>query len=394
MAHETRRGRQRAHTPHELGPRLFKRGAWWVADFRAWGEGRVTLRDPSAPTWPVGGVRTKSRREAERWTFDYVEHFEDVERRHRLGLPPAHRTLKDATADFLRYREGVVEPNTLASDRTATKHLLDFFGEDAPVDVLTSEQVQRLLDDRLAAGYEPTTLQTYCHSLNRLALWLNLQSLWDGRGLYLPKPGRHDARTWEPEEITKLREAADWLDERRREGPSFRLVVELALATGARQSELFGIQWPDFDAEARTVRLDRQVARGGGRLVPLKGKEPRTAVVLPDWWTWHEHSARGLGLVLAGRDGAPYEHRAHRRFIERVLDAARLTEHRVAWHAFRHTYSRRFIEQGGRLEELQKSLGHSSISTTERTYGHFREDVAARAAVGRIYTGQGLRVVK
>ena len=61
---------------------------------------------------------------------------------------------------------------------------------------------------------------------------------------------------------------------------------------------------------------------------------------------------------------------------------------------FRQTYARRFIELGGRFEELQKSLGHKSITTTEQTYGHFHEDIAASLARGRIYRDEGLRVVK
>jgi len=51
-----------------------------------------------------------------------------------------------------------------------------------------------------------------------------------------------------------------------------------------------------------------------------------------------------------------------------------------AWHVLRHTYSRIFLESGGRLEELQKSLGHSAIQTTESYNGHFSEDSAVKPA--------------
>jgi integrase len=39
----------------------------------------------------------------------------------------------------------------------------------------------------------------------------------------------------------------------------------------------------------------------------------------------------------------------------------------------------------GELEELQKSLGHTSILTTERAYGHLGDDAAATLARQRIY---------
>ena len=68
-----------------------------------------------------------------------------------------------------------------------------------------------------------------------------------------------------------------------------------------------------------------------------------------------------------------------------MYDLAEVNAEGQAWHALRHTYARRFVEAGGRLEELQHSLGHSSIRTTETCYGHFTDDTAASMARLRIY---------
>jgi len=74
-----------------------------------------------------------------------------------------------------------------------------------------------------------------------------------------------------------------------------------------------------------------------------------------------------------------------KRHVPAVLEKAGLSEIGVRFHAGRHTCARLFIEMAGRFEELQKSLGHASIVTTEKQYGHFHEDVAAANAVRRIY---------
>ena len=381
---------QREHRPHELGPRLFRRGAWWQADLRPWGGGRVVLRDPRAPTWPGGGVRTQDRAEADRWKWRYVEHLEDQEKRERLGLLPRFRNLQEPVAEYLVHRGNTVEANTVGADRTGLAHLVDLVGESAPVDVVTPQTLQRLVDKRLAQGYAATTLRTYCISISAFAGWLRLPSVWDG--LTLPDPGREDVRTWEPEELEELRKAADWIDAQARPvSPRARLALEAALATGARQAELFALDWGSFDPLARTVRIHRQLARDFQSFKPLKGKLGRTAAVLPEWWAFQEDRT---GLVLPGRHGGPFGSRAHRRLITRLLDVARLNAPGLGWHSFRHTYARRFIELGARLEELQTSLGHSSIQVTERVYGHFRPDVAARSAVAEIYRGEPLRVVQ
>lgn len=72
--------------------------------------------------------------------------------------------------------------------------------------------------------------------------------------------------------------------------------------------------------------------------------------------------------------------------------SGKLKRDRQNAHSFRHTYARIALESGARLEELQRFLGHSSIRTTEQSYGWLTEHSAAILARARIY-GEGLRVV-
>jgi integrase len=68
-----------------------------------------------------------------------------------------------------------------------------------------------------------------------------------------------------------------------------------------------------------------------------------------------------------------------------LLKEAGLERTGRGYHIDRHTYTRDFVVLGGRFEELQKSLRHISIRTTETLHGHFHEDVAAALARERIY---------
>jgi integrase len=139
-----------------------------------------------------------------------------------------------------------------------------------------------------------------------------------------------------------------------------------------------------------TVRFTLQLARDaigrGDGLKGLKGKEARTTLVLPSWWDHHLARARGRVLGNESIRGPRLLHTAFR-WINTLYDVAQVNAEGQAWHALRHTYSRLFLEAGGRLEELQKSLGHASIQTTEDYYGHFSDDAAATLARLRIYGG-------
>ena len=134
--------------------------------------------------------------------------------------------------------------------------------------------------------------------------------------------------------------------------------------------------------QACSIRITHQVHKNRPELVALKDRQARTALILPGW---EHHLREERGLLLPDREGRLIHPERHRGIREELLDTAGLKKPGIGYHIDRHTYARDFISRGGRFEELQKSLGRDSISTTERAYGHFHEDDAAASARRRIY---------
>ena len=158
--------------------------------------------------------------------------------------------------------------------------------------------------------------------------------------------------------------------------------------------EMFAVEWRAFRPEQCTARITQQLSSDARSFAPLKGKTNRTTLFLPGWWTWHTPSERGL-VLGSGTDGrVGHERHVQRDAIVAVLKAAGLFRPGLGWHGLRHTYSRLFLESGGYMEDLQRSLGHSSLSVTERSYGHLRPDFAAERARQRIYGGAPVRALK
>ena len=73
------------------------------------------------------------------------------------------------------------------------------------------------------------------------------------------------------------------------------------------------------------------------------------------------------------------------RWVGTIIARAKLDKPGRGAHAFGHAYARDFHEMGGRLEELQKSLGHSLIVVTEQSHGWLSANRAATLARARIY---------
>lgn len=315
---------------------------------------------------------------ARRWRWAYVDEARGERRRKVLGLPK-EGTLGEVVEAFLGFVMNHLEPNTHHGHRTSLRHLLDAFGHSRPLHAIDPKQVQGVLDKMVRQGYRASTLGRYASSWKRMLRWADAEGIWGD--LVVPDPGKQDVETLEPLDLAKLRQAASTLD--RDGGRGYRMAVECVLGTGVRRSELFALRWSDFNERERSVRIDRQV-RGRGRATkPLKGKKARTALVLPSWWDHHHPS----GMYVVGEGVAKLSGRARDDMMQRVLDRAGLNETGRGWHVLRHQYARHFLESGGRIQELQRSLGHSSVLTTERYYQHFSEDAAVRLARERIYGG-------
>lgn len=395
--------KQRPHTPHRDGPRVYRVAGsrYWKVDLRPWGMKRRVIRDPSAPGWPETGERTELKAVAEEWKWDYLRLVREEHRRRVFGLGRVPQRLGAAVEGFVRHREQTVERSTSQSDRTGTGHLLRHYGSNTRTHQLTAETLQELADELLREGYEPSTLETYrkvwriflewCHfGVCGRALRSNrstrarLASYHDPvASVVLPDPGKGDVVTLTDEQIPALLRAAAVVDSQQRGNfPSARLACGIGLFMGARQGEIFALPWQAIRPETRSVRIEYQVPKDSTTLKPLKGKNARTALVLPGWWDLHTRDSVGL---VCGRVGRPVGTRTQRNLITRVLDTAGLNGTGIGWHMLRHTYARCFLEHGGRLGELQKSLGHRSVVTTEARYEHFHEDVAAKLAAERIY---------
>ncbi|HEY2601871.1 MAG TPA: tyrosine-type recombinase/integrase, partial [Thermoleophilaceae bacterium] len=178
--------------------------------------------------------------------------------------------------------------------------------------------------------------------------------------------------------------------------PGYRPLAEVLIACGLRISEALALLWPhvDFDGSALLVLGSRKRGRDGGEVSgSTKGDRyrsvefgPRIAGILRDLRA--RQAEYGLadparshvftgprGMALNRSDISRGHHKA-------ALRNAGLRES-LRLHDLRHTAAASWLAVGLPLIYVQRQLGHSSITTTERQYGHleksFLHDAAQRA---------------
>lgn len=174
-----------------------------------------------------------------------------------------------------------------------------------------------------------------------------------------------------------------------------RAIIELAIFTGMRASELRGLPWSNLDLRDGTVRVDQRAdAKGmigppksgaGNRTISLP---PRVVKVLKEWKL--ACPAHEADLVFPSEKGRPLSHRVMmKNHIGPLLSTAKVPEYGM--HAFRHAAASLWIEQGLNPKRVQTLMGHKSIQVTFDTYGHLFEqrdrDASDAAAIERALFG-------
>ena len=155
-----------------------------------------------------------------------------------------------------------------------------------------------------------------------------------------------------------------------------RTLVLLAVSTGLRQSELFGLKWGDIDFSQGTMNVTRSIVYGvvgpcktesSQKPVPvhplvgdaLLAWRKQSTYVGPDDWVFASRRHRGRH---------PFWGQAIlRKYVRPVAEKVGIQKC-VGWHTFRHTYSTLLRSVGTEFKVMQELLRHSTLRSTLDVY--------------------------
>jgi integrase len=246
------------------------------------------------------------------------------------------------------------------------KHVIPRFGEKAVADVARQE-IQAFVAHLNQSGYAPKSID---HIHDVLSAILRTAVKWShladnpARGVDLPP-----LKTVRPKWALTQAQAVQLLGAL---PPLGRAMAGLAVLTGLRRGELFGLRWRDVDETNRVLTVREAIYDGvvstpktdaGRRQVPLS----TTALAFVAEWRVHAYTAEADAFVFSTHHGHPLSPgNVLRRSIFPTCKALELP--RATWLTFRRTYASWSHDKGVSGKVVAQLMGHANVDTTLNVY--------------------------
>lgn len=367
---------------------------------KSWSVAWARNRELALGKWPgvtVDAARTKAREKLVE-TDQYGAPLEVIE----ANRPAVDRPI--SLGDFIDKEYAPYAVAHQKAGQATVDAIKSVWGElfDKHLTELSAFDVERIKSKRLKSGRKPATvnrdLDRIRGALSRAVEWGRLSThplatvkrakgADNSRVRYLSgeeeRALRNALHTREAQRRKRRENGNEWRAEREYEAYAawpedgftdhLMPLVLVALNTGLRRGELFGLEWRSVNLRAKLLTVTAGNAKSRkARHVPLNDE---AADVLT---RWRAQSASTSGLVFPGEGGGRLTN-VNKSWEGVVADAA-LADFR--FHDCRHDFASKLVMAGVDLNTVRELLGHADIAMTLR-YAHLAPDKLADA-VSRI----------
>jgi integrase len=341
-------GRRRQRGVYEKFP---DSGVWWIRYADATGH----IRREKAGTKSVALTLYRKRK------TEILEGKKLPENLRRASV-----AFEEIARDTLEFSRATKVREAYRIDRWHMETLLRWFRNHCASD-LNPQEIERRLNELAAEGRKPATVNRY-RTLLSLTFSLAVRNCKVAsnpvRFVKRRKENNERVRFLEDEEEISLRTKI------RRFYPMHEAEFDLALHTGMRRGEQYGLRWQDVDFKRGIITIPRS-KHGEVRHIQINSVARAALQSLQQF-------GDGLGYVCPRFQGL--QSREARGWFNQVLGHAKVQNFR--WHDLRHTFASRLVMAGVPLRAVQVLMGHKRIETTLR-YSHLGE-AHLREAVERL----------
>ncbi len=301
-----------------------------------------------------------------------------------IVLSDDHRAFSEGFSDFLMYTRHY-SIHTIAAYNNDLEHFLYWIQrEQGNCLSATHRTIRAYLQSLDEAGYTRKTINRHLSTIKSFFCWLietDRMLVNPAAALSGPKIPRRLPHRMSVEEIASLLAS---FDTTKPEGLRDRAIFEFAYATGARISEIAGLNLDDLDLSRRQATLFGKGAKE--RIVPFHNLAAETLttyltqarpvlasrhheradqrVDLTKSYTCRKEYRDASQAVFISNTGIAMSADSMRRVFKSALKRVGLDSDFTP-HDLRHSFATDLLEGGADMRSVQEMLGHASLSTTQ-----------------------------
>ena len=320
----------------------------------------------------------KTQKECQDWLKETIQQINQG-----FTYEGANTTVKEFLTNWLVSISSSRSKGTITLyQRTVNKEILPILGQLKLTD-LKPDLIQRFYDHKIKNGQSAHAVHTAHKVLNiaiQHAVRLGCIVRNPCKETVPPKPEQTEMQSYDENQVQTLLTTSQVIKDK------YYPLYYLAIHTGMRQAELFGLKWEDLDRERRTLQVHRQVARmkgGGFEFTKPKSKSGNRTITLGVQTVevlklhrkqvWELQKKVGddwtdLNLIFPTRVGTPILGSNLRRGFRKLLKESGLPK--IRFHDLRHTAASLMLNYGISVLIVSRRLGHSKPSITLDVYGH------------------------
>ncbi len=271
----------------------------------------------------------------------------------------------------------------LRMDQIKPKHIIDFLNNLSEKGMRADKKKGSLSNATIAYNYRILS------NIFNFAQELQIIKSSPMKGVKKPNADSKEVNVYTLDEAIQLLECL----EKEVDMLHWQVIIKLALTTGMRRSELFGLEFKHIDLDNMSIRVRqavtysknhgiqvheikkgrkgakaRDITLSGALVEPIKKlqlqrKKERLAKKDEDLWMNGKYD-----FLLCNNIGKPYNPYSMKNWWKRFVERHELKYINI--HALRHTAATLLINEGIHPKIISERLGHSDIQTTMNVYGH------------------------
>jgi len=278
------------------------------------------------------------------------------------GAPVEIPTLTELSETFLTDSRTENKASTHKVNKIRINHILKYFGEDLPVDQMTTDTIKAYRRHRLKSVSAATVNKEMIKIGQLMDEAMRLKAITGNPARSIKrlkdKTGRPPRSLTRKELKVLLEVSADHKSRKYIKGIADQ-IIKVYLYTGMRRSELLWLECEDIDIDRRQLTIQSKID------FKTKTGDYRTVSINPDIIPILKRRVEAEGpFVFGGRqpfmtpDGITHQ-------FKKIVRAAGLPE-TITLHSLRHTYATHLLELGINPKVVQQRLGHRAFATTWR----------------------------